>query len=243
MRSKLEPLGEAQGLGDRLGVLGEARGHRLRARPGPRLALPRRCGSDCLQRRPEPHRDEGVLQVSARRGVGVDVAGRDAGHAEPLGERGEPAVAGAVVPPVGPLQLDPEAVAAEGGEQARGRAAPRRAVAPLPGPGERSLARAAGEADQALGVLLDLLQRHLRLRGARARVVAGMGVGRGEQPAEVAVAGRVFDEEGEVDVASRGSGRSADRLHGQLRPGDRPHAEALAGLRRTPSSPRPRRGR
>ena len=50
-------------------------------------------------------------------GVGVDVAGGDGGDAEPLGEQGEPAVAGPVAPPVGALQLDPEAVRPEGGEE------------------------------------------------------------------------------------------------------------------------------
>ena len=171
MRSKLEPLGEAQGLGDRLGVLGEARRHRRRR--GQRraaVAAPPRLG--LLQRLAQPDRDEGVLQAGAAAGVGVDVAGRHAGDAEPLGEPGEPAVAGAVVAPVGPLQLDPEALAAEGAEQAPAEPLAARRVAPLPGAGERPVAGAAGEADQPLGVLLQLLQRRRRLPGACAPVLS-----------------------------------------------------------------------
>ena len=99
--------------------------------------------------------------------MGVDVAGRDAGDAEPLGEAGEPAVAGAVAAPVGPLQLDPEAVAAEGGEQAPAERARPRAVSPRSqAPASSAVAGAAGEADEALGVLLDLLERHPGLPGA-----------------------------------------------------------------------------
>ena len=80
------------------------------------------------------------------------------GDAEPGGEPGEPAVAGAVVAPVGPLQLDPEALAAEGGEQAPAEPLAARRVAPLPGARQGPVAGAAGEADEALGVLLHLLQ-------------------------------------------------------------------------------------
>ena len=105
----------------------------------------------------------------------MDVAGGDGGDAEPLGEQGEPAVAGAVAAPVGALQLDPEAVAAEGGEQAAAEPLAAGAVAALAGAGQRAVAGAAGEADEPRGVLLHLLQRRpglARLRAALSRVWA-----------------------------------------------------------------------
>ncbi len=223
-----QPLGQAQGLGDRLGVLGEARRHRPRRGQGrARVAAPLRLAR--LQRRPQPHRDEGVLQVGAAAGVGVDVAGRDAGDAEPLGEAGEPAVAGAVAAPVGALQLDPEAVAAEGGEQparqSRGTCRP----PPLPGaapPPRRGRSRRGRPAPRRAPRAAPSVTR--RLPGVRARVVAGVSVGGGQQPTEVAVAGRVFDQEGEV--GKRGLVLAPLRGHRHLRPGDRPHPEPPAGL-------------
>ena len=101
-------------------------------------------------------------------------AGRDAGDPEPLGEPGEPAVARPVVAPERPLQLDPEAVAPERGEQAprqRLGAAARspRSQRPASGP----VAGAPGEADEPLGVPLQLGQRHARGGGARARASGG----------------------------------------------------------------------
>ena len=149
---------------------------------------------------------------------------------------GEPAVAGAVAAPVGALQLDPEALAAEGGEQPPAQPLTALAVSPpLQGPGQQPVARAAREADEALGVLLHLLERRPRAAPRCARAVAGVGVGRGQQPAEVAVPGLALDQEGQVGAARPSSG--------QLGAGDRPHAELPAGERRTPSSPRRRRGR
>ncbi len=142
--------------------------------------------------------------MGAAAGVGVDVAGRHAGHAEPLGEAGEPAVARAVVAPVGPLQLDAEAVAAEGGEQAIGEAARAARITPRPGPRHRPIPRAARQADQALGMLFELLQRDRRLFGRPPSVVPSVRVGRGQQPTEVSVSDRVFDQKSEMNVAGRG---------------------------------------
>ena len=213
-------------------MLGEARRHRRRR--GQRraaVAAPARLG--LLQGLAEADGDERVLQAGAAAAVGVDVAGGDGGDVEALGEAGEPAVAGAVVAPVGTLQLDPEAITAEGGEQAPAEALAGGRVPPLPGAGEGAIAGAAGEADEPLGVLLQLLEGGPRRFGIAACAVAGVGVGGGQEPAEVAIAGGVLDQEGEVDAAP---GAVVD---GQLGTGDRPQAEALAGegeLERAPDA-------
>ena len=223
-----QPLGEAQGLGDRLGVLGEARRHPPgRAEHRARVAAASRLRG--LQGRPQPDRDEGVLEGGAARVVGVDVAGRDAGHAEPGGELGEPAVAGAVVAPVGALQLDPEVVGAEGLQQPPAQPRRARRLAALPGARQQAVAGAAREADEPLGVGLDPLQRHPGLPGAALRALAGVGVRRGQQPAEVAVAGLALDQQGQVGAA----------LEGQLGAGDRPHAALPAGDRELHRPPDP----
>ena len=91
---------------------------------------------------------ERVLQRRAGERVRVDVARRHRGDAEPLGQPGQHPVARAVVALERALQLDPQAVAAEGGEQP----AQRRLVVD-------AVARAPAEADQALGVLLQRFQR------------------------------------------------------------------------------------
>ena len=88
-----------------------------------------------------------------------------AGDAEARGEHREPAVAGAVVAPVGALQLDPEALGAEGGEQTAAELLAARRLAALPGRRQRPVAGAAGEADQPLRVLLHLLERRPWLAG------------------------------------------------------------------------------
>ena len=125
-------------------------------------------------------------------GRGVDVAGGDGGDAEPLGEQRQPAVAGPVAAPVGTLQLDPEAVAAEGGEQPAPEPLAARRVPALEGPRQRPVPRAPREADEPLGVPLDLLQRRPgRFRGPR-RVVPRMRVRRRKQPAEVPIPRRVL---------------------------------------------------
>ena len=134
----------------------------------------------------------------------MDVAGGDAGHPEPLGEPGEPAVAGAVAPLVGPLQLDPEALAAEGAEQPpaerRRRAAARRA----PRRPARTPSRAQPERQMSPSACcFSSLERHPRLARPALGVVAGVGVGGGEQPAEVAVAGARLDQQGEVGELGR----------------------------------------
>jgi hypothetical protein len=126
------------------------------------------------------------------------------------------------------LQLDPEAIPAEGGEQAAAALPGATRFAALPGAGEGSLARAPGEAHEALGVTLHLLKRDLRRPRLPPRVVAGAAVRLRDQPAEVAVAGRILDQEGEVEV-----------LDGELRSDDRSDVEVLAGMRELHRAPQP----
>ena len=187
--------------------------------------MPRRSGLGGLERGAEPDGDEGVLHVGAAARVGVDVAGGDGGHAEAAGEGGEPAVAGAVVSPVGALELDPQVGGAEGVEQPAGVGLGGGQVAALPVAGDEPVAGAAGEADQALGVLGDALERDPGLLGAALVVVAGVRVGGGEQPAEVAIAGRRLAEQGEV-----GEPVGPAERDGQLGAGDALQPEAGAGL-------------
>ena len=111
-----EPLGDPRALRDRVGVVREAGGHRRRrGEMGRRVPAP--LGLRLLQRPPQAHGDQRVLERRPRGVVHVDVAGRHAPDAEPLGEILQPAIARPVVAPERPLQLDPEAVAAEGADQ------------------------------------------------------------------------------------------------------------------------------
>ena len=159
VRSKREPLGEAQRLGHRLGVLGEALGHPPRASRAPSSSCRGGRGSEASSVVAQPHRDEGVLEAGAARVVAVDVAGGDGGDPEPLGEAGEPAVARPVAAPVGPLQLDPEAVAAEGLQQPPRQRRAGRGLAALPGPRQRGRRGRSPRGRRGPRARLDLRQR------------------------------------------------------------------------------------
>ena len=120
--------------------------------------------------------------------MGVHVAGGHALDAQPPAERGQRPVARAVVTGVGALQLDPQTLRAEGVEQpSRGRLV---VHAPL---------GAAGQADQALGMLQHRLQGHRRL--AALASLARVGVRGGENPAEVAPTPRVADQQRQMASA------------------------------------------
>ncbi len=192
-----QPLRQPQRLRHRLGMLGEAQRHPLRRGEGrARVAAPQRLG--LVEAGTAADGDERVLEPGAGAAVAVDVAARHAGHAQPLRQPGQPAVAGAVAPLVGPLQLDPQALGPEGLEQLAAERRRPRALAALPAAGEHPVAGAAAEADQALGVLLHPAQPHPRLPGSALGAVAGVGVGGGEEAAEVAVAGGGLDQQGQV---------------------------------------------
>ena len=135
-------------------------------------------------------------------------------HPQPVGQLGQQPVAAGVAAPVGALQLDREPLAAEHRRAAAGPAPRPRAAGPRPtGRATRAVAGAAREAVQALGVPGHLVER----RRGRAAVV---GVGGGDQPAQVAVAGLVLDEQGEVRAVGQG----------HLAAGDRPDAGLAGGV-------------
>src|SRR3954470_13537684 len=160
-----------------------------------------------VERRMVAESDEGVLERGARPRVRVDVARRHDGQAQPLGEAREAAVARPVVAVEGALELDVEALAPEGRAQ------------PLePGLVVDAVARAATQADEAGGVPLARPPRHLWRRLAR---IAVMDVRRGDDPAQVAPAHRVLDQQRDVAAV----------LERHLRPVDRAQPEARGGLR------------
>ena len=74
-------------------------------------------------------------------------------------------------------------------------------------------------------MLLHPLQRHPRPAGLALGAVAGVGVGGGEQAAEVAVAGGGLDQQGQVGEVRRAHALpDPDR---QLGAGDRPYPQPL----------------
>jgi hypothetical protein len=244
---ELEPLGDAQGLDDRVGMVGEALRHLpRRGQGGAAIAAAQRLG--LLQRHPQSHSDEDVLQKGAPLTVRVDVAGGDGGHTQALGQPGEPPVASAIAAPKGPLQLKPEAVRPEGTQEPPGGLRSPRRIAPLPGGGKHSRAGASREANQPLSMLFELLDAHRRLAGAALRGLTRVGVRSGEEPTEVAVAARVFDQQGEVRVLGRamiGWGNGRGHSHRHLRSRDRPDLSlsasfnVLAGLDELHRAPDP----
>ena len=183
---ELEPLGElarsarrrhGRRQSDRASAPGGQKDGLVVAAPLPLAALERGAAADG---------DEHVLERGAAAVVGVDVAGRDRLDAERLGELAQPRVPARVAALVRALQLDVEAVAAEGAAQAapprsgraprgrrarspRGRRAPR--SAPRVAPGRAAAGRLA------------------------VRRVARVRVRRGQQPAEVRVAARALHEQ------------------------------------------------
>ena len=114
--------------------------------------------------------------------MGVDVAARDAGNAEQPRALGQLTAQRAVMARERALKFDPQIVAAEGCQQA----AQARLVV-------EAVASAAAEADQALGVGLNLFERQLRLPALAA--VAGVRVGERQKAAEVAPALGVLDQQ------------------------------------------------
>ena len=102
-----QPVGQPLGLGDRLGILGEARLHRLRR--GEHVAevpAPLRLGR--IERGVQADGDERVLHRRPRAGVGVDVTGGHAWHPQPPRQPHQPPVARPVIAQQRSLELDPE---------------------------------------------------------------------------------------------------------------------------------------
>jgi hypothetical protein len=141
---------QARALRHRLRMVLEARCHRGRRREHVRVvAAPQRLGG--IKRRVLADRHERVLEPRPCGRVGVDVAGRHARHAQPRGEVGQLAVAGAIVAMERALQLDPERVAPEDGQQRAGGGLVVDAVVGAP-----------RQADQSLGVLGEVVDREQR---------------------------------------------------------------------------------
>ena len=117
---ELEPLREHRAPLRGGAVEGEALEHLL-GRAKVALPVPAPLGLAALERGPAADRDEDVLQERAPRMVRVDVAGRDGLHAEVLGEVAQKAEPTCVSSLERPLELDEEALAAEGAREASGR--------------------------------------------------------------------------------------------------------------------------
>ena len=154
-------------------------------------------------------RDERVLEGATPLVVDVDVAGGDGGDAEVAGELSQRGDAAGVAAFVRALELDVEAVPPERcRERARlrsGRASP----SPCRAQPERQTRPSAFASSDSSGSAGGRGSAPCLRPGARVRL--------GEQPAEVRVALRRLDEQGDVGAA----------LECDLRAGDRPEAERL----------------
>ena len=158
----------------------------------------------------QAHGHERVLQRSPRAGVGVDVAGRHAGHPQPPRQPGQPPVASPVVAQERPLELDPQPLAPERLEQPpQGRLV----VHPAQ--------RAAAQADQALGVL-----EQRRSSGTTGAVggppaaLARMRVRAGQDAAEVGPAAGVLDQQRQMAPVVEVDLGAVDRAQPQRPGGD-----------------------
>ena len=113
-----------------------------RVAPSPRLGL--------VERRAEPHCHECVLERDARAIVRMDIPGRDARHAHPLGQLAQVAVATPVVARERTLDLDPEALRTERPQEPPRHHRRVRILAALDSAAHRPVARAARQADEPL---------------------------------------------------------------------------------------------
>ena len=181
-----ERLRQPNGLGDGIGVVREARRHRLGR--GEHVAVVRAPhGLARIERGAVTDGDERILQERAHARVGMDVPGRHGGHAEAPGEPLERPVARPIAIRIGALELHPQALSAEGPEQR-----PRGLLV------VDAVLRASGQADEALGVLEHLLEPHARLPGAPIARIPRVRVGERDEPAEVAPPAGVAHQQGEV---------------------------------------------
>ena len=235
-----QALGEALGLGDRLGVLGEARRHRRRRGKG-RGRVAAAVGLGLLQRLAAADRNQRVLQRRPPAVVSMDVAGGDAGNPKPLGEQRQPTIASPIPPPVGPLQLDPKPIPPEGPKQPPSQPLPLGSVPPLERPRSDPVPSTPGEADQPLRMLLHLLESRPRLRRGPPGVVPRMRVGRGKQPAQIPVPDLVFDQQSEMHVPAGGWRRLGTAPIGAVGPigtgpaGPTPTVNSAPVIGRTPN--------
>ena len=128
--------------------------------------VPAALGLGGIQRCVPADGHERVLQRGARATVGVDVAGGHAGHSDPVGQPGQPAVAGPIVAQIGALELDAQPVRTKGLEQA----AQRPLVVDAPGGTAR-------QADQPGGAIEDVLEGDMGLAGRPGAALTRVRVG------------------------------------------------------------------
>ena len=226
-------LGEQQRLADRLGMLREAPRHRPRVAHHVAVVAPaQRLGG--IERRVVAERHEGILQLGSGGHVSMDVAAGHAPDPQPPGERRERAVAGAIVTGVGTLQLHVQAFGSERVEQPPGRSLVVTTVT------DQRSAGTARQADEALRVVEQRSQVHRRiaeLAPPSSRSDARVRVGQRDDPAEVAPAALVANEQGDVAGPSGSSPRNGGAVrrashvrvndHVDLGAVDRPHAMLL----------------
>ena len=241
-----QPLGQPRGLGDGVRMIGEARGGPRRARS----ASPSRC-------RAAPARStRGSRRAGPRRArPGARSGSRSWAWTLPVATQGTPRTAARsarrrlrVRSPrqSGRCSSTRKRSGPNDREQLPAEPLGPAVVAAGDPPGERPVARAARTGRPARR--RDARDRPGRSPGGSGRrSLRVRGVGQGQQPAEVAVAGRVVDQEGQVEgarravaaEAGRGGGRGPRREHGQLGPGDRPDPLGVAGageLHRAPDA-------
>ena len=189
-----QPLCEVVRPGDGRSVAGEAVRHLVRrAEDGFAVAASLPLGA--VERRAMADRDEDVLEHCAPRPMCVDVPGRHRLDAEGLCELAQRDVPPRIAAFIRPLELDEEAVAAEGAREAGGGVRIEHTEA---------VARAAREADEAVRPLLQQSRVESRIEpidGMRLR----------QQPAQVRVARRRLDEERDVATALERHLRARDR--------------------------------
>ena len=180
------------------GMVGEARGHRLPAWPararGCRAAAARRRRASCARgpRRTRP------AAARAPRACAWTLPVATHGDAEPRGQRGQAAVARAVVARERALQLDAQARRARR-RRAAGASSARRAT-PL-----RARSRSGRRAPRRARSTSSSATRAARRDRAGLAPVARVRVRAREQPAEVAPAARVAHEQREVAAVARAS--------------------------------------
>src|SRR3989440_8764241 len=208
-----QPFGELDGSLDRCAVRRETLHHLCRREQDAlMIAAPRRLAA--VERAAVADGDEDVLQRCPAPMVRMDVAGHDRRDTEHAGEIAQSGVATRVAALVRTLELDEEAVRSEGARQSRSTVRITHGDA---------VPRTTGKADEPV---VKLLQQALIERGVRSRLSflsfwSRVGMGSSDQPAEVRVALRRLDQEGDV----RAIGEC------QLGAGDWTHAEMLGRVR------------
>jgi hypothetical protein len=142
---ELEPLRDLERARHRVAIVGEPLEH-VRGRGENALVVSAPLALAAVERGVAANCDEHVLQRRTADAVGVHVAGRDGAHVQRLGEIAQRGVAPRVAAFVRTLELDVEALAAEGAGEPRG------SVRIVDG---KSLPRTAGETDEPLVQLLE----------------------------------------------------------------------------------------